>query len=518
MRRLFVSCFVLVAGTVAAEDAPPPRPVAGADVDRMLLGEIKDRAEVIPNLRHLCDEIGPRLTGSANLERANRWAADRMTAYGLTSVRLEPWEVPVGWERGTASLRLIEPGIRQLAVASAGWTPGTDGPVAGPVVVANIRTRADMAKYKGKLKGAVLLRGEPADVKPVTDLSYIGGPPKKDGEPKAATPPRKRPEPPKDGAAPKDGPPPPSMADLRAFRRELADFLKAEGVAAILADAAKPHGLLVTTGSWREGDRGTAQDPLPTLYVAHEHYALLHRLASRPSAPPTVEVAVTNRFVPGPITVFNTVGEVVGSEKPDEFVVIGAHLDSWDLASGATDNGTGSCVVLEAARAVAALAKAGVRPKRTIRFVLFTGEEQGLHGSKQYVKRHADEMARTSVALVHDTGTGRVWGLNLQGREAVRAILETELAALKTLEGWWGLDLRGSGGTDHLSFEAVGVPGFACGQDTDEYRLTHHTQSDTFDKAKEPNLIQGAQVMAVTAVRVANLPGLLPRDKPAAKK
>ena len=524
MRPLLVTVLLgFVVLPASAEDAPPPRPVGPAEIDRMLLQAVATQPDLLPNLRHLCDEIGPRLTGSAALERANRWTADRMIAYGLTNVRLEPWEVPVGWERGSATLRLIEPGGRPLTAAAAGWTPGTNGPIAGPAVVVSIRTKADMEKYKGKLKHAVILRGPPAEVKPVTDLSYLSPPPPKDGPPAAepkGQPTRRRPTPPpkEPAAGPADAAGQPSANDLRAFRRELADFLKTEGVAAVLADAAKPHGLLVTTGSWRDGDRGTPQEPLPTLFVAHEHYALLHRLATRQAAPPTVEVSVTNRFIPGPITVFNTVGEVAGAEKPDEVVVVGAHLDSWDLASGATDNGTGSCVVLEAARAVAALAKLGLRPKRTIRFVLFSGEEQGLHGSKQYVKRHADEMARTSAALVHDTGTGKVWGLGLQGREAVRAVLEPELVALKGLDGWQGLSLRGSGGTDHLSFEQAGVPGFAAGQETDEYRLTHHTQSDTFDKVKEPNLVQGAQVLAITAVRVANLPGLLPREKPAAKK
>jgi carboxypeptidase Q len=192
-------------------------------------------------------------------------------------------------------------------------------------------------------------------------------------------------------------------------------------------------------------------------------------------------------------------------------VVVGAHLDSWDLGQGTTDNGTGSCVVLETARL---LAKSGVKPKRTIRFVLFTGEEEGLHGSKQYCIRHKDEMAKTSVALVHDTGTGKVLGFGLQGREAIKPIMDKELVSLKNVGGFNGCTLRSMGGTDHLSFEQVGVPGFACDQDMDEYRLTHHTQADTFDKAKEPNLIQGAQVMAVTAMRVANLPDLLPRDKP----
>src|SRR5262249_23214692 len=159
----------------------------------------------------------------------------------------------------------------------------------------------------------------------------------------------------------------------------------------------------------------------------------------RPDAATTVEVEVTNTLVPGPLTVFNTVGEVRGSEKPDEFVVVGAHLDSWDLATGTMDNGTGSCVVLETARAVAALAAQGHRPRRTIRFCLFSGEEQGLFGSKAYVAKHKDEMPNTSAALVHDTGTGKVTGFAMHNREAAKLVLEPELVGLKGLDGWQGL-------------------------------------------------------------------------------
>ena len=262
------------------------------------------------------------------------------------------------------------------------------------------------------------------------------------------------------------------------------------------------------------GNDRASQATLPRLVVAHEHFAMLYRLATRPAPAVTkVEVEITNTFIPGPITCFNTVGEVRGSEKPDEFVVVGAHLDSWDLATGTMDNGTGSCVVLETARAVAALAKQGYRPKRTIRFVLFTGEEQGLWGSRRYVEKHKDEMDRTSVALVHDTGTGRVTGFGVHGQAKAKAILEPELVSLEAMEGWQGLDLGGVYGSDHQSFHTPGVQGYACRQDIDEYRLTHHTQTDTFDHAKEPNLVQGAQVLAVTAVRVANMPELLPRTR-----
>jgi hypothetical protein len=484
-------CLLLANRTPAAplEVAPAPR-ASQSETDRVLLAEIQARAEIMKNLEYLSDRIGGRLTGSANLEKANKWTAEKMKAYGLENVRLEPWEIPYGWERGRAEMKLIEPDTgRSLLIASRGWAPGTKGKsTADVVLMKNPKTKADLMAFKGKLKGAVVLVSDPAKVNPITDLSYGPPPAPKRDEKREPRPPRPNIE----------------------FQEEVLKFLKEEGVACQVSDAGKPHGLLVTTGGWG-ADRAAAQEGFPRVFMAHEHYALLHRLASRPDAVTRVELEITNKFTPGPLTVFNTIGEVRGSEKPDEIVVVGAHLDSWELATGTTDNGTGSCVVLETARAVAALAKAGQRPKRTIRFCLFTGEEQGLWGSKKYVQKYKDQLPKHSVALIHDTGTGKVTGFGVQGRENILPVLEPELWSLKSVEGWKGLDRGGMGGTDHLPFEKEGVPGFACRQDMDEYRLTHHTQSDTFDKAKEPNLIQGAQVLAVTAVRVANLPELLPR-------
>jgi hypothetical protein len=491
--------------------------------DVKVLETAQKDSEIMANLTHLSDMIGPRLTGSAALKNANQWAAEKMKGYGLSNVQLEPWAIPAGWERGTATARIIEPDNgRSLSLAAAGWTPGTKGKIEADVVVVTARSTKDLEKYKGKLKGAVVLQGPPANVRPITDLNFdLPGarrPRPADTTPDKQPVPDKNPE--KNGDAqpdkkPATEPPPLDPRQGFAFRRELAEFLAAEGAAVLLSDAGKPHGLLTTTGGWRGNDRVTAPEPIPLAYVAHEHYALLHRLATRPEPAKTrIEIELTNKIIPGPITVYNTVGEIRGRDKPDEFVILGAHLDSWDLAQGTTDNGTGTCAVLEAARI---LAKSGVSPRRTIRFVLFTGEEQGLYGSKAYVQKHKDEMARVSLCLVHDTGTGKVTGIGTQGRADVKDLLEGELTSLNDL-GFKGLNTRGMGGSDHQSFEAVGVPGFAVQQDMSEYRLTHHSQSDTLDKAKEADLTQGAQVLAVTALRVANLPELLPRAKKAAEE
>ncbi len=499
-------CLLLLRSDASTAEVAPPPHAPAAGTDRFLLAEVKARSEIMKNLEYLSDRIGGRLTGSANLEKANRWTAEKMKDYGLENVRLEPWEVPYGWERGKAEMKLIEPNTgRTLLIASRGWVPGTKGKVTGDVVLLKARNKADLQAYKGKLKNAVVLLSAPANVRPVIDPPT----PKKDPpktEPKKDEPKKDASEDVGGGSWLRD-----ELQPGANFLAELLAFAKEEGAACEVTDSGKPHGLLVTTGGWGRRDRAEAEGGLARVFMAHEHYALLYRLASREKDVTRVEVEIENKFIPGPVVVYNTIGEVRGSEKPDEIVVVGAHLDSWELASGTTDNGTGSCIVLETGRAVAMLAKSGQRPKRTIRFCLFSGEEQGLYGSRKYVEKYKADMPKHSVALVHDTGTGQVFGFGTQGRKGIIPLLEPHLESLKALDGWKGLDSGGIRGTDHEAFEGVGVPGFACRQDMAEYRLTHHTQSDTFDKAKEPNLIQGAQVMAVTAVRIANLPDLLPR-------
>jgi hypothetical protein len=486
-------------------------------LDLKVMAIAKNGSEVLKNLTYLSDEIGARLTGSANLRRANDWTATKMQDYGLANVHLEPWTIPAGWERGPATARIVEPETgRTLAVAAMAWTPGTNGKVTGDVVVVKAHSGRELAAYKGKLKNAIVLQGPPARVRPITEKGWQiwMGRPTKPAAPAAAVTAT-----PNGKAVPKAS----NKVDTKgaasfgiisfyqqmSFRRELTQFLRNEGAAALLQDAGKPHGLLTMSGAWVGSDRATAMEPLPSLFVIHEHYALLHRLGSRPAPARTqLELEIVNKIVPGPVVCYNTVGEIRGREKPDEYVVLGAHLDSWDLGQGTTDNGTGSMVVLEAARV---LARAGVQPRRTIRFVLFSGEEQGLYGSEAYVKQHKDEMPRTSMCLVHDSGTGRVHTLGLHGRKAAKPILDTALVSLRQV-GLQEMHLGFLPGSDHLRFHLAGVPGFLCDQNMDEYFLTHHSQSDTLDKANEADLIQGVQVMAVTALRVANLPALLPRN------
>ncbi len=482
-------------GVKSKQPTPPPSAAEseGVSRDRILIDTAVKDPRLIKNLTHLSDIIGPRLTGTPAVKVANDWAAEKMKEYGLAEVRHEAWTLPEGWERGFARGRILEPNNgRSLALASMAWAPGTPGRIEAEVVVVRAKNAKELDGYKGKLKGAAVLLGAPTKL---LDLAVIE---KTDDDAFSIA---------KAGGE-KDKRPPEEVTN---FRKIVRDFLNQEGAAALLQDAGKHFGLLFTTGSWATAggsDRPSADQKFASLFVAHDHYALLYRLATRSeSARTRIELEVQNRFIPGPLQSFNTVGEIRGKEKPDEFVIVGAHLDSWDLGQGILDNGVGSCVVLETART---LIRAGVTPKRTIRFVLFTGEEQGLHGSKAYVKKHAEELAKTSAALVHDTGTGKVIGLGWHGRAEIQPTLEKCLPSLKEL-GVRNLKAKGVSGSDHFTFDKAGVPGCIFRQEIAGYRFAHHSQADTLELVREKDLIQGVQVMAVTATRIADLEELLPR-------
>jgi hypothetical protein len=446
-----------------------------------ILEESDKRSELMANLEYLCDVIGPRLTGSANLKRANEWTRDKFKEYGLENAHLESWKIARGWTRGTASARIVAPTEQRILLASAGWAPSTSGPVRGPVVYVKAEKVADLDAFKGKLKGAWVMTREvsvqPSPKRPDTSPFPMGGPPRMRNA---------------------------NFAEMRKVRAALREFLVAEGAAGMLIDSNKEHGLVNMTGA----SENFTIAKLPEAFLTTESYGLIWRLMKR--GPVELEVDLKNSFSEGELEVYNTVAELPGTERADEVVIIGGHLDSWDLGTGATDNGTGTMAVLEAARALKA---SGAHPKRTIRFILFSGEEQGLHGSKMYVKAHEKEMDKVSAVLVHDMGTGRVKSIGLLGRYDLRETLDRVVAPFAAELNMDELSLRGmAGGTDHASFVPLGVPAFACIQDSAEYRKTHHTESDTFDKVYPDEVNQGAKVLAAWAYNVAMLPEILPRD------
>ena len=480
----FLVCLLLV--TSAAPLA------AQSSVDTTGNGVILDQAlhhsEVMQNLGYLADNIGPRLSTSPAMRKANDWTVGRFKAYGLTA-HLEPYQFGVSWERGPASLRLTAPFTREVTAQSWAWTEGTGGKtVAGPVVLTDLSTPESLAVYQGKVRGAWVLPRAPLAIwnpdgpaKTPEDSTKLEEQRKLRNSPFADT-----------SAA--------AVLARRQFQVDLPYILESAGALGTLFDGAKEHALMTMSGS------PTRVAPLPNLVISHEDYTLLARLIGK-GVTPRVEAKVENRLGRSAVQQWNTVAELRGSQKPGEVVILGAHLDSWDLGTGTTDNGTGSMVVLEAARA---LAQSRLKPKRSVRFILFSGEEEGLLGSRAYAASHASEMDSIQAVLVLDNGTGAVTGQALQGRTELAGLWHQLLAPLASLQADSVRDAN-KNGTDHLSFLPYGVPGFNFDQLSRGYDHTHHSQSDTYDKAVEGDLKQAAAVMAVTAWELANLPELLPR-------
>jgi hypothetical protein len=387
--------------------------------------------------------------------------------------------------------RIVSPGLHELTLAGAGWSPATNGTVKGEVIGVDAEKPEDLEKYKGKLGGKIVIVTRPREMEPPTNpiLTPVG-----------------------QSAIPLSHPKREGNFDNKAYmqmRTALTKMMTEEKALAMLLGSEKMFGLMNMSTASREYQPAA----FSSAYLEREDYLQIWRLLDA-GTPVQLELNVQSSFSGKPVEVYNTVAEIRGTEKPDEVVILGAHLDSWDLGTGATDNGTGSMAVLEAARA---LQKLGVKPKRTIRFVLFTGEEQGLNGSKAYVQAHKDELAKISGVLVHDTGTGKVLTIGLMGNYRVRETIDRVLYPMAEPLGIMEPSLRSEGGSDHVPFDTAGVPGFWCVQEVADYDKMHHSQADVLDHVRWEDLTEGAQVLAVFAYNVAELPELLPR-KPAKKE
>jgi Zn-dependent M28 family amino/carboxypeptidase len=474
--------------------AAAPKPEAAksnpmADTDKKITEQVKSDAEQLKkDLTYLTTHIGPRLTGSPQMDQASRWTQEQFQALGLTNVHREPWTIASSWARGAASGRVTSPAAYDLTLATSGWSPGTNGTVKGELVVLDAVKTEDLEKYRGKLDGKIVLLKGPMELEaPQSPLLTPWG----------------------QGTIPVMHPKRDAGFDFEAYGRLRAAATKMVGeekALAMLVSSEKMYGLLNMTTFSREYQPAAC----PSAFLAREDYLKLLRFAEE-GAPVRVELNLQGSLGGQPKEVYNTVAEIRGSGQPEEVVIVGAHLDSWDLGTGATDNGTGSVAVMEAARA---LQKLGLKPKRTIRFVLFSGEEQGLNGSKAYVQAHKDELARISGVLVHDTGTGKVLTVGLMGNYGLKETMDRALYPLAELAGISETSLRSEGGSDHVPFDRAGVPAFWCMQDPADYDKTHHSQADTLDRVRWDELMQGAQVLAVFAYNVAELPEMLPR-KPA---
>jgi hypothetical protein len=381
-------------------------------VDQELVRKLREeglqRSQLMPNFEYLTDMIGPRLTGSKKLKRANEWTAAKFKEYGCENVHLEGFEFGRGWQRGIAYGRMTAPYELQLDFRALAWTPGTKGVVSGPVLLIDAKSPEELDKYRGQLKGAIVLAGPLAHIKPdlepharrMRDSEF-----KEEETSWTNAPVRTHSQTPEERTQ--------RFRALGQTLPKLQRMAKGEPPALLINDSSREHGLFEASA----GGSRNPKDPagFPVITMAHEHYALLHRLIRR-GVEVRLEMEVRNQFEDDDTKAYNTIAEIRGAEKPDELVILGAHLDSWGMGQGATDNGAGSMVVLEAARILKAV---GAKPKRTIRFILFGGEEQGLLGSRAYVRDHEAELGKISGVFVLDTGTGRIRGIGTEGNERV---------------------------------------------------------------------------------------------------
>ena len=452
---------------------PPPSPVPVLSnypdtTAGKLMKEVKEHAGVVARVEYLSDQIGPRLTGSESLRQAQHWAMAEMKRLGADKVHEEGYEFGRAWTRGVDAAHLLTHNGLRFRVDQVAWSPGTPGTIQGELLMVDARNLEELQAYKGKLKGRILLRSNPFDKRP--------------------------PQPRRSGG---------DLVSYLAEQAAMTQFFVDEGALATLSMSGMKNGLGTTGG-------GAGRDPkrpaLPAAYVPQEPYKmLLRQVAGRD--PVRLELSLGGTFSTKPVTAFNVVGEIPGTDKPNEVVLLGAHLDSWDLGTGATDNATGVSVCLEVLRAFQAT---GLKPKRTLRVVLFSGEEQGLLGSRAYVEAHKAELDSIQAVLIHDLGTGMVKGFDLQNRENTRGLMALAIAPLHDL-GVRELPLNTMNGTDHAPFDRAGVPAFAARQEAvDYFECTHHTQVDFPDHVQPDQLIQGAQAMAVTAWELLNMESRLP--------
>jgi hypothetical protein len=443
------------------------------EVDRILTVS-KEESQVMEHLDYLVNRIGPRLTSSDNLQNACEWARDRFKSFGIDNARLEHWgEFPVGFNRGPASGRMVEPEEKTLRFGTNSWTAGTKGVTKGKAVLAP-ENDDQLAEMKLSLAGAWVLM-------PRANRGFFGGGGQAANDPQAE------------------------------FRKKRDAAFQEAGIAGIVRPT---NGDLILTS----GNHRITWDNLPKMptidLLGKQWNEIAELLKDKKSV--VLEFDIRNYFKKGPIKLYNVIADIPGTEKPDEYVIVGGHIDSWDGATGATDNGTGCATTLEAARLIM---KAGLKPKRTIRFMLWSGEEQGLLGSLAYVKAHADLMPKISAVLVHDMGTNYLSAIG--GTEAMMADLEQVFKPVMALDSSMPFSVRkvagfsgGMGGSDHASFTMAGAPGFFWGQaGKARYNTTHHTQLDTYDAAIPEYQKHSSVVVALGSFGIANLDHLLSREK-----
>ena len=483
----------------------------------------------------LTDAIGPRLTGSPNMAKANAWTRDTLTSIGLSNAHLEDWgEFGMGWQQINTWARMVSPDPEPLWLQAAPWSASTNGPVKGDLVYLDL-ANANLDKLKGTLAGKIVLLGAMRPTPDITEPLFHRYTDEELADMEKVQAPRP-------GQAAQ-----PNIAQLQAERRRLAQvrteamkMFVSEGVAAIITptrDGGDGGGSGIIFDDNGANLAQSAQKPenkvtIPNAVMMIEHYNRLARLATH-GVPVTLEVNIETKFTGDHEHGFDTVAEIPGTDPKlkDQVVMVGGHLDSWISGTGATDNGAGSIVAMEAVRILKAL---GVEPKRTIRIALWSGEEQGLYGSMGYVEQHfgkfndppselpafmrphgplttTKEWETLDAYYNLDNGTGKVRGVYTQENFAIAPIFKQWIAPLSDL-GVTTISYRNTGGTDHLGFDAVGLPGFQFIQDPMDYETrVHHSDMDTYDRLHAADLQQAAVVEAIFLWNTSQREEMMPR-------
>jgi carboxypeptidase Q len=543
--RLFVAAALVAAASLpfSAQQRPD------AAVNDRIRAEEAQHSQIMHTLHFLADVYGPRLTGSPNHKAAAEWAVTQMTEWGFTNGHLEPWDFGhPGWTNEHLEVHMTAPVHDALVVEALSWTPGTNGTIKapafnlvapeGPEAPANPGaptgrggrgparlgpTRAELQTYldsvQAKVRGAAVFVGRPVFV-PVnldpppgrmTDqAAHCRFDPDAAGDPACQNQGRRG----FGGGA--RGNQPSDRLSAREVSLEIDKFLVANQALLRVNDAGRPHGQIVAFNN-------STYDPaqaVPTVVMRNEDYGRIARILAD-GTPVMIEADIVNRIFPEGKTSYNTIAEIAGTDKKDEVVMLGGHLDSWHSATGATDNAIGCAIMMEAARILKAI---GVQPRRTIRVALWSGEEEGLLGSLAYVKQHfgtaeapKPQFATFNGYLNVDSGTGRVRGASVFGPDTDAKILRDALASFKDLkfEGVVPTRSRSTGGTDSTSFNNAGLPGIGFGQDPIEYNShTHHTNLDTYERVIEQDVRDSAVVIAAALYQLAMSDQMLPRFSP----
>ena len=551
---VFLACSLLAPSAAFAQNAQATAPAkvstskvytASPDVIAKIKDEGMNKSQIMQTLSYLVDVIGPRLTNSPGMKRANEWTRDTMAKWGMQNAKLEPWgPFGRGWSLRSFNAQVVEPQTIAIIAYPKAWTTSTKGTVTAEVVQFNPRDEAEMEKFKGQLAGKIVLVGDVREVK--ADFDGMGTRRSDEDLQKMAD------WTPQPATAPQGGPGGnPNFRQAQAFNAKRWNFLLNEGVAVVVDSSSRgsggtlfvqgatavpnipAEGSTTPTPPVRLYDKASEPRIIPQMTMTIEDANRLIRMM-RNGVKPKMTVNIDAQYHDEDLMGYNTVADIPGTDPAlkDEVVMVGAHLDSWHSAGGATDNAAGSAVAMEAARILMA---SGLKPRRTIRVALWSGEEQGLNGSREYVKQQFGEMKgapmfgapqpgaprpelvktpnydKLSVYYNLDNGTGKIRGVYMQGNAAVRPYFEAWLAPFADSGAKW-LTLQNTGGTDHLSFDRIGLPGFQFIQDEVEYSTrTHHSNQDNYDRIQADDMKQAATIMAAFIYQSAMMDEKMPR-------